>query len=98
MFSSLLKYRCVIPVILIFLTFGCAGMQEQLEKFKQKMDRMGQIDLPDPIAVSLDKMPEDAAMVTIAIHNKITMADKYRSENVRFEKNIDAGAFLIGKE
>ena len=98
MFSSLLKYRCVIPVILIFLTFGCAGMQEQLEKFKQKMDRMGQIDLPDPIAVSLDKMPEDAALVTIAIHNKIVMADKYRSEKVRFEKNIDAGSFLIGKE
>lgn len=98
MFSSLLKYRYAIPVVMIFLTFGCAGMQEQLEKFKQKMGQMGQINLPDPIAVSLDKMPEDAAMVTTAIHNKITMADKYRSENVRFEKNIDAGSFLIGKE
>ena len=68
MFSSLLKYRCIIPVVMIFLTFGCAGMQEQLEKFKQKMNQMGQINLPDPIAVSLDKMPEDAALVTIAIH------------------------------
>jgi len=98
MFSSLLKYRCIIPVVMIFLTFGCAGMQEQLEKFKQKMNQIGQINLPDPIAVSLDKMPEDAALVTIAIHNKIVMADKYRSEKVRFEKNIDAGSFLIGKE
>jgi len=98
MFSSLLKYRYVIPVVMIFLTIGCAGMQEQLEKFKQKMNQMGQINLPDPIAVSLDKMPEDAAMVISAIHNKIIMADKYRSENVRFEKNIDAGSFLIGKE
>ena len=98
MFSSLLKYRYVIPAVMIFLIFGCAGMQEQLKKFQQKMDQMGQINLPDPIANSLDKMPEDAAMVTIAIHNKIVMADKYRSKNVRFEKNMDAGSFLIGKE
>jgi len=98
MFSSLLKYRYVIPAVMVFLFFGCAGMQEQLKKFQQKMDQMGQINLPDPIAVSLDKMPEDAAMVTIAIHNKIVMADRYKSKNVRFEKNIDAGSFLIGKE
>jgi len=98
MFSSLLKYRYVIPAVMIFLFFGCAGMQEQFKKFKQKMDQMGQINLPDPIADSMDKMPEDAAMVTIAIHNKIVMADRYKSENVRFKKNIDAGSFLIGKE
>lgn len=98
MFSSLLRYRYAILAVMVFLIFGCAGMQEQFKKFKQKMDRMGQINLPDPIAVSLDKMPEDAAMVTIAIHNKIVMADRYKSKNVRFEKNIDAGSFLIGKE
>ncbi len=83
---------------MMFLTFGCAGMQEQLENFKQKMAQLGQINLPDPIAVSLDQMPEDAAAVTVAIHNKIIMADQYRSNNVRFEKEIDAGSFLIGKE
>ena len=83
---------------MVFLIFGCAGMQEQFKKFQQKMDRMGQINLPDPIAVSLDKMPKDAAMVTIAIHDKIVRADRYKSKNVRFEKNIDAGSFLIGKE
>jgi bifunctional DNA-binding transcriptional regulator/antitoxin component of YhaV-PrlF toxin-antitoxin module len=98
MFSSLLRYRYAIPAVMVFLIFGCAAMQEQVKKFQQKMDRMGQINLPDPIAVSLDKMPEDAAMVTIAIHNKIVMADRYKSKNVRFEKNIDAGSFLIGKE
>jgi hypothetical protein len=98
MFSSLLKYRYVIPVVMIFLVFGCAGMQEQLKNFKQKMSQMGQINLPDPIAVSLDKMPEDAAMVTIAIHNKIMMTDQYRSNHVRFEKEIDADSFLVGKE
>jgi hypothetical protein len=98
MFFSLLKYRYVIPAVLIFITFGCAGMQEQLKSFQQKMSQMGQINLPEPIAVSLDKMPEDAARVTIAIHNKITMADNDRSESVRFEKEIDAGSFLIGKE
>ncbi len=98
MFSSLLKYRYVMPAVMIFLIFGCAGIQKQFKKFQQKMDRMGQINLPDPIAGSLDKMPKDAAMVTIAIHNKIVMADRYKPENVRFEKNIDAGSFLIGKE
>ena len=98
MFSSLLRYRYVMPAVMIFLIFGCAGMQEQVKKFQQKMDRMGQINLPDPIAVSLDKMPEDAAMVTVAIHDKIVMADRYKSKNVRFEKNIDAGSFLIAKE
>jgi hypothetical protein len=98
MFSSLFKYRHVIPAVLIFVTFGCAGMQEQLKSFQQKMNQMSQINLPDPIAVSLDKMPEDAARVTIAIHDKITMADSDRSGGVRFEKDIDAGSFLIGKE
>lgn len=98
MFSSLLKYRYVIPVVMIFLVFGCAGMQEQLKNFKQKMSQMGQINLPDPIAVSLDKMPEDAAIVTTAIHNRIMMTDQYGSNHVRFEKDIDAGSFLIGKE
>jgi len=98
MFSSLLRYRYVMPAMMFFLIFGCAGMQEQIKKFQQKMDRMGQINLPAPIAVSLDKMPEDAAMVTIAIHNKIVMANRYKSKNVRFEKDIDAGSFLIGKE
>lgn len=98
MFSFLLKYRYVIPAVMIFLFCGCAGIQEQLKSFQQKMDRMGQIDLPNPIAVSLDKMPEDAAMVTIAIHNKIVMADRYKPENIRFEKDIDTGSFLIGKE
>ena len=98
MFSSLLRYRYAILAVMVFLIFGCAGMQEQFKQFKQKMDRMGQINLPDPIAVSLDKMPKDAAMVTIAIHDKIVMADGYKSKNARFEKNIDAGSFLIGKE
>ena len=98
MFSSLLNYRYVIPVVMIFLTFGCAGMQEQLKSFQEKMNQIGQINLPDPIAVSLEKMPEDAAMVTVAIHNKIIMADQHESDHVRFEKDIDAGSFLIGKE
>jgi hypothetical protein len=98
MFSSLLKYRYVITVVMIFFFFGCAGIQEQLKSFQEKMDRMGQIDLPDPIAVSLDKMPKDAAMVTIAIHNKIVMADRYKPENIRFEKDIDTGSFSIGEE
>jgi hypothetical protein len=83
---------------MIFLTFGCAGMQEQLKSFKQKMSQMGQINLPDPIAVSLDQMPEDAAVVTTAIHNKMTMKEQYKSDHVRFEKDMDAGSFLIGKE
>jgi len=98
MFSSLLKCRYIILAVLIFITLGCAGVQEQLKNFQQKMSQMGQINLPDPIAVSLDKMPEDAARVTIAIHDKITMADNDPSEKVRFEKDIDAGSFLIGKE
>ncbi|MDA9762269.1 hypothetical protein N9C84_04290, partial [Desulfobacterales bacterium] len=98
MFSSILKYRCVIPVVMIFLVFGCAGMQEQLKSFQQKMKQMGQINLPDPIAVSLDEMPEDAAAVTTAIHNKIIKSDQHRSNHVRFEKDIDADSFLIGKE
>jgi len=98
MFSSLLKYRYVIPAVMILFFFGCAGMQEQFKKLKQKMEQMGHINLPNPIATSLDKMPKDAAMVTIAIHHKIVMADGYQSENVRFEKAIDTGSFLIGKE
>ena len=98
MFSSLLRYHFVIPAAVILLFSGCAGMQEQFKKLKQKMDQMGQINLPQPIATSLDKMPEDAARVTIAIHNKIVMADRYKANNVRFEKNIDTGSFLIGKE
>jgi len=98
MFSSLLKFRYVIPAVLILFFFGCAGMQEQFKKLKQKMEQMGHINLPNPIAVSLDKMPKDAAMVTIAIHHKIVTADRYQSKNVRFEKAIDTGSFLIGKE
>jgi len=98
MFSYLLKYRYVILAVLISITFGCAGMQEQLKNFQQKLSQMGQINLPDPIAVSLDKMPEDAAEVTIAIHNKIAMGDNNQSEKVKFEKDIDASSFLIGKE
>jgi len=98
MFSSLLKYRYVILAVMIFLFFGCAGMQEQFKKLKQKMEQMGQINLPDPIADSMDKMPKDTAMVISAIHNKIVMADGYKPENIKFEKNIDAGSFLIGKE
>ena len=59
---------------------------------------MSQINLPDPIAVSLDQMPDDAAEVTVAIHDKITMADNGRFERVEFEKDIDAGSFLIGTD
>ena len=98
MFSSLLKYRRVIPVVLVFITLGCAGMQEQLNSFQQRLTQMSQIDLPDPIAVSLDNMPEDAAEVTVAIHDKITLADNSRSDRVEFEKDIDAGSFSIGRE
>jgi hypothetical protein len=98
MLSSLLKYRHVLPAVLMFITCGCAGMQEQLNSFQQKLNQMSQINLPDPIAVSLDQMPDDAAEVTVAIHDKITMADNDRSERVRFEKDIDAGSFLIGTD
>jgi hypothetical protein len=98
MFSYLCKYRHVIPVVFIFVACGCTGMQEQLNRFQQKLTQMGRIDLPDPIADSLDNMPKDAARVTVAIHDKIAMADNDRSERVRFEKDIDAGSFLIGKE
>ena len=98
MFSSLLKYRYVIPTVMIFLFCGCAGMQEQITKLKQKMDQLGQINLPDPIAVSLDTMPKDAAQVTTAIHDKIVMANRDTSQHVRFERTIDANSFVIGKE
>ena len=90
MFSSLLKCRYIIPFVMVSLIFGCAGMQG--------MDQRGHINLPDPIAISLETMPEDAAMVTVAIHDKIVMANRYKSKNVRFEKNMDTSSFLIGKE
>jgi len=62
------------------------------------MDQLGQITLPDPIAVSLDTMPKDAAQVTTAIHDKIVRISQGTSKHVRFGKAIDAGSFLIDKE
>lgn len=86
-FPTALRFAVLAIAMLFF--FGCAGMSEKLEQYTQEVTQMmDRSDLPEPIATSLDQMPDDAAMVARAIQQRINRTGQRRVQNVRFADNV----------
>ena len=92
MYCFLTKCRFAMLAITVLFAWGCADMAGRLDQFGKKLTTMGKAKLPEPIATSLDQMPEDAAMVAVAIQKRMTETGQGPAQTVRFAG--DAGAEL----
>jgi len=89
MFCFLTTFRFFVLAITTLFFFGCADVGGRVEQYTQKVTRMmDRSDLPEPIATSLDQMPDDAAMVARAIQQRVTGTGRGRVQNVRFAGNV----------
>ena len=90
MFYFLIKFRFLVAAIAALFFFGCADVSKKVEQQTQKMTRMmARSDLPEPIATSLDQMPDDAALVAKAIQERIAGSGQGRVQNVRFAGDVE---------
>jgi hypothetical protein len=91
MFSFRTFLRLLAPVFGTLLIFACADMSGNLKEYQQKVTRamMGP-ELPEPIAASLDQMPDDAARVAAAIQKRMTAGAQGQVQKVRFADNAMA--------
>ena len=92
MYRFLTKCCFTVLAVTVLFTWGCADLAGRLDQFEKKLTTMGGVKLPEPIATSLDQMPEDAAMVAAAIQKRMTRAGQEPVQKVRFVG--DAGAEL----
>ena len=67
---------------------GCADMAGQLDKFGKKLSTIGRAKPSEPIATSLEQMPDDAATVTAAIRNRIMVPPRGAHPNATFAGGI----------
>ena len=89
MFSFLTTFRFLVLAIATLFFCGCADVGGRVEQYTQKVTQMiERSDAPEPIATSLEQMPDDAAMVARAIQQRVTGAGRGRVQNVRFAGNI----------
>ena len=92
MYCFLTRCRFAVLAVTVLFAWGCADLAGRLDQFGKKLTTMGRVKLPEPIATSLDQMPEDAAMVAVAIQKRVTGAGQEQVQKVRFIG--DAGAEL----
>ena len=67
---------------------GCADLAGQLDQFGKKLTTIGKAKLPEPIATSLDQMPDDATTVTVAIRNRLMVPPRRVHPNATFAGGI----------
>ena len=67
---------------------GCADMAGQLDKFGKKLSTIGRAKPSEPIATSLEQMPDDAATVTVAIRNRIMVPPRGAHPNATFAGGV----------
>jgi len=84
----MINFRSRFPLflipILVFGVGGCADMAGQLDKFGKKLSTIGRAKPSEPIATSLEQMPDDAATVTVAIRNRIMVPPRGAHPNATF--------------
>ena len=77
MYPYLTKLHFTLLAIATLLVIGCAALKEKPDRF-------------EPIATSLDQMPEEAAMVATAIQRRVAGTGKGQVQNVRFADHLRA--------
>jgi hypothetical protein len=85
----LTKCRFAVLAVTVLFAWGCADLAGRLDQLEKKLTTMGSVKLPEPIATSLDQMPEDAAKVAAAIQKRMIGARQEQVQKVRFDD--DAG-------
>jgi hypothetical protein len=92
MFYLSSTFRFAVSVTASLILFGCADMGARMKQMDTRIKQLiGSSDTSKPIANSLEEMPDDAAMVTVAIQKKITGTGQGQAQNVRFSSNSKAG-------
>jgi hypothetical protein len=87
-------FRSGLFILVTFLFWGCADSGQRFDQLGQKFDQLKddflkQSDLPEPIATSVDEMPDDTAVVATAIQRWIT--ERRLPLNVKFEDKAADG-------
>jgi len=90
MYRFLTKCRFAVLAVTVLFAGGCADLAGRLDQFEKKLTTMGSVKLPEPIATSLDQMPEDAAMVAAAIQKRMIGAGQEQVQEVKFGGNAGA--------
>ena len=68
---------------------GCADMAGHLDQFGKKLSTIGRAKPSEPIATSLEQMPDDAATVTAAIRNRIMVPPQRPHPNATFAGGVE---------
>jgi hypothetical protein len=72
----------------VLVVGGCADMAGQLDQFGKKLSTIGRGTPSEPIATSLEQMPDDAAAVTAAIRNRIMVPPRGAHPNATFAAGV----------
>ena len=81
-------FSVVLIAILELGVGGCADMAGQLDKFGKKLSTIGRAKPSEPIATSLEQMPDDATTVTVAIRNRLMVPPRRVHPNATFAGGI----------
>jgi hypothetical protein len=81
-------FSAVLIATLVLGVGGCADMAGQLDKFGKKLSTIGRAKPSEPIATSLEQMPDDAATVTVAIRNRLMVPPRGVHPNATFAGGI----------
>ncbi|MCK4857670.1 MAG: hypothetical protein KAT58_06875 [candidate division Zixibacteria bacterium] len=84
MYCFLTKCRFAVLAVTVLFAWGCADMAGQLDQFGKKLSTIGRAEPSEPIATSLEQMPDDAATVTAAIRNRIMVPPRGPHPNATF--------------
>jgi hypothetical protein len=82
------RFSVVLIATLVLGVGGCADMAGQLDRFGKKLSTIGRARPSQPIATSLEQMPDDAATVTAAIRNRLMVPPRGPHPNATFADGI----------
>ena len=82
------RFSVVLVATLVLGVGGCADMAGQLDQFGKKLSTIGRAKPSEPIATSLQQMPDDAATVTVAIRNRVMVPPRAPHPNATFVSGV----------
>ena len=89
MLCFLTTFRFLGFAIATLILFSCADVGGKLKQYTHEVTRMmDSSDLPEPVATSLDQMPDDAATVARAIQQEISGTAQGQAQKVKFAGNL----------
>jgi len=83
------RFSVALFAALVLIVGACADMAGQLDQFGKKLSTIGRAKPSEPIATSLEQMPDDAAAVTAAIRHRIMVPPRGAHPDATFAAGVE---------